>query len=42
MKSWHNARSPLASFAMPNSWLHNEMELVDMMKTEVGITVLVI
>jgi len=42
MKSWHNANSPLASYAMPNRWLHDEMGLVDMASTEVGITVSVI
>jgi group II intron reverse transcriptase/maturase len=42
MKSWHNASSPLASYAMPNRWLHDEMGLVDMASTEVGITVSVI
>jgi retron-type reverse transcriptase len=42
MKSWHNARSPLASFAMPNRWLHEELKLVDMCSTQVGICVSVI
>jgi hypothetical protein len=42
MKSWHNANSPLASYAMPNNWLHEGMGLVDMASTEVGITVSVI
>ncbi len=39
MQSWHNARSPLASYAMPNNWLHVELGLVDMASTKVGITV---
>lgn len=39
MKSWHNARSPLASFAMPNQWLHEELKLVDLSSTRVGISV---
>ena len=39
MKSWHNARSPLASFAMPNRWLHEELNLVDLSSTRVGISV---
>ena len=30
MQSWHNARSPLASYAMPNSWFHIKLGLVDM------------
>lgn len=42
MKSWHNARSPLASFAMPNRWLHEELKLVDLCSTQVGISVSVI
>lgn len=39
MTSWRNASSPLASFAMPNRWLHDDMQLVDMASTTVGITV---
>ena len=42
MNSWRNARNPLASFSMPNSWLHKEMGLVDMASVNVGITVSVI
>ena len=42
MHSWRNAVSPLASFAMPNRWLHEEMKLVDMASTQVGISVSVI
>jgi RNA-directed DNA polymerase len=30
MQSWHNARSPLAGYAMPNSWFHINLDLVDM------------
>ena len=40
MQSWHNARSPLASYAMPNSWFHVKLGLVDMSVTKVGISVL--
>lgn len=39
MKSWHNARSPLASYAIPNRWLHQDLKLVDMTETQVGIYV---
>lgn len=39
MASWRNAQSPLASFAMPNRWLHDEMQLLDLATTTVGITV---
>lgn len=42
MNSWRNANSPLASYAMPNSWFHDELKLVDMTKVDVGITVSVI
>ncbi len=42
MHSWRNAVSPLASFAMPNRWLHEEMKLVDMACTQTGISVSVI
>ena len=42
MKSWRNAASPLASFAMPNRWFHEELRLVDMARTDVGISVSVI
>lgn len=42
MKSWRNAASPLASFAMPNRWLHEEMKLVNMADTQVGVSVSVI
>lgn len=39
MRSWRNACSPLAHFAMPNHWFQNELKLVDMAKVEVGMTV---
>ncbi|MGB5597321.1 MAG: group II intron reverse transcriptase/maturase [Thiothrix litoralis] len=39
MGSWRNASSPLAHYAMPNSWFHNELKLVDMAGVEVGMTV---
>ncbi len=39
MKSWHNARSPLASYAMPNAWFHDEMKLVDLSTVPTGLGV---
>lgn len=39
MKSWHNARSPLASYAMPNAWFHEDLKLVNMAAIPVGIGV---
>ncbi|WP_288128901.1 group II intron maturase-specific domain-containing protein [Microbulbifer sp.] len=39
MKSWHNAQSPLASYAMPNRWLHEELGLFDMSSQRVGLCV---
>lgn len=39
MRSWRNACSPLAHLAMPNDWFHSELKLVDMAKTDVGMTV---
>lgn len=42
MRSWRNAASPLASLAMPNRWFHEEMKLVNMVSTQVGISVSVI
>lgn len=39
MRSWRSAASPLASYAMPNQWWHDEMNLVDMAAVPVGITV---
>jgi len=42
MRSWRNAASPLASYAIPNSWLHGEHGLKDMAATNVGISVSVI
>jgi len=35
MNSWHNAASPLASYAIPNSWLR-ELGLVELGRTETG------
>ena len=42
MRSWRNAASPLASFAMPNAWFHEELGLMDMARVDVGISVSVI
>jgi len=42
MRSWRNSASPLASYAMPNNWLHNEQGLMDMVNVDVGIAVSVI
>jgi group II intron reverse transcriptase/maturase len=42
MRSWRNAASPLASFAMPNAWFHEDMGLMDMALVDVGISVSVI
>jgi len=42
MRSWRNAASPLAHYAVPNSWLHDEQRLVDMAGIDVGISVSVI
>lgn len=42
MRSWHNARSPLASQAMPNKWLHKELGLVNLTDTKTGILVPVV
>ena len=39
MASWRNAHSPLADLAMPNSWWHREMRLVDMALTKTGVRV---
>ena len=39
MRSWRNASSPLASFAMPNKWFHEEMGLVDMAAIKTGVSV---
>ena len=36
MQSWRNSCSPLASHAMPNSWFHNELKLVDMSLVKTG------
>ena len=42
MQSWRNARSPLASYAMPNRWLHGELGLIDLSTQRVGLCVPVI
>lgn len=42
MQGWRNSRSPLASYAMPNAWLHGELGLVDMATTRTGLPVTVI
>lgn len=39
MKSWRNAQSPLASYAMPNRWLHDELGLVDLTRQRMGLCV---
>lgn len=39
MQSWRNARSPLASFAMPNKWFHDELRLVDLTEIKTGVSV---
>jgi len=39
MRSWHNAQSPLASYAMPNRWLHEELGLFDLSSQRVGLSV---
>lgn len=42
MQSWCNARSPLAHYAMPNSWLHDELGLINLGAQQVGWSVPVI
>jgi RNA-directed DNA polymerase len=42
MKSWRNSACSLSNRAMPNKWFHETMNLVDMTKIEVGISVSVI
>ncbi|ERS83768.1 hypothetical protein Q667_03570 [Marinobacter sp. C1S70] len=39
MQSWRNAASPLASLALPNTYLHNDLQLMDLAKVKTGITV---
>ncbi|MDX5441231.1 MAG: group II intron reverse transcriptase/maturase, partial [Alteromonadaceae bacterium] len=39
MQSWRNAASPLASLALPNAYLHNELRLMDLTKVRTGIPV---
>lgn len=42
MKSWRNARSPLASYAIPNRWLHDDLGLVDLTRQRMGLCVPII
>ena len=42
MRSWRNAASPLAHYAAPNIWLHDEQGLMDMAGVDVGFSVSVI
>src|SRR5690554_28661 len=39
MQSWRNAASPLVSLALPNTYLHNDLKLMDLAKVKTGITV---
>lgn len=39
MQGWRNARSPLASYAMPNRWLHDELGLIDLSTQKTGLCV---
>jgi len=39
MRSWRNAASPLASYSMPNIWLHEAQGLLDMATVGVGVSV---
>lgn len=39
MRSWRGAKSPLASFAMPNKWFHSELGLIDLATVTVGVSV---
>jgi len=39
MQSWRNAASPLAHYAIPNAYLHNDLRLVDLTRVRTGITV---
>ncbi len=34
MQSWRNAASPLASLALPNTYLHNDLQLMDLAKVK--------
>ncbi|AMQ88477.1 group II intron reverse transcriptase/maturase [Marinobacter sp. LQ44] len=38
MQSWRNAASPLASLALSNTYLHNDLKLMDLAKVKTGIT----
>uniref|UniRef100_UPI0023F47149 group II intron maturase-specific domain-containing protein n=1 Tax=Nitrincola alkalilacustris TaxID=1571224 RepID=UPI0023F47149 len=39
MQSWRNAASPLAHLALSNSYLHDELGLLDLTKVKTGIAV---
>jgi group II intron reverse transcriptase/maturase len=39
MNSWANAASPLSHYALPNRYLHEEMDLFDLTAVETGISV---
>jgi RNA-directed DNA polymerase len=39
MQSWRNAASPLSHLAIPNTYLHDELRLMDVTKVKTGITV---
>ena len=39
MQSWRNAASPLAHWAIPNAYLHNDLRLMDLTKVQTGFTV---
>jgi len=42
MRSWHNARNPLASYAMPNRWFHEVLGLVVVTDVKTGVLVPVV
>ena len=42
MRSWHNALSPLASYAIPNLWFHQELGLVNLAEVKSGALVPVV
>jgi hypothetical protein len=39
MNSWHNAASPLAHYALPNSYLHQQLGMFDLSAVTTGIRV---
>lgn len=39
MQSWRSSQSPLASFAMPNKWFHDELRLVNLTLVKTGVPV---